>query len=58
MSTKSPPASSLAVHNVMMANRSKDTKPEITVRKMLRDAGYSGYRLHWRVDNKLSLIHI
>ena len=52
MDIKAPSASSPAVHNVMIANRSKDTKPEITVRKMLRDAGYSGYRLHWRVDDR------
>ena len=52
MDIKAPSASSPAVHNVMIANRSKDTKPEITVRKMLRDAGYSGYRLHWRVNDR------
>lgn len=28
--------------------RGKDTKPEITVRKILRSLGYPGYRLHRR----------
>jgi DNA mismatch endonuclease (patch repair protein) len=32
----------------MRSNRSRDTKPELLVRRMLRDAGYPGYRLHWR----------
>lgn len=26
--------------------KSKDTKPEVLLRKLLRDAGYLGYRLH------------
>lgn len=30
----------------MSAIRSKDTKPELTVRRALRQAGISGYRLH------------
>lgn len=30
----------------MRAIRSKDTSPEITVRKMLRAAGFAGYRVH------------
>lgn len=29
--------------------RSKDTSPELTVRRLLRSAGHTGYRLH-RVD--------
>lgn len=29
--------------------RSKDTKPELIVRKFLRNAGMPGYRLHWKV---------
>ena len=51
MTLETPPASSPAVHNVMIANRSKDTKPELRVRRMLRAAGYPGYRLHWRIDD-------
>ena len=51
MALEVPPASSPAVHNVMIANTSKDTKPELQVRRMLREAGYPGYRLHWRIDD-------
>lgn len=32
----------------MQANRSKNTGPELTLRRLLRDAGYPGYRLHWK----------
>ncbi|OXI46699.1 very short patch repair endonuclease [Burkholderia aenigmatica] len=28
--------------------RSKDTKPELTVRRLIRSLGYTGYRLHWK----------
>ena len=51
MALETPPASSPAVHNVMIANTSKDTKPELRVRRMLRKAGHPGYRLHWRIDD-------
>ncbi len=51
MALESPPASSPAVHNVMIANTSKDTKPELQVRRMLREEGFPGYRLHWRIDD-------
>ncbi len=51
MALETPPASSPAVHNVMVANTSKDTKPELSVRRMLREAGHPGYRLHWRIDD-------
>ncbi len=30
----------------MRAVRSRDTSPELAVRRMLRDLGFSGYRLH------------
>ncbi len=39
---------SLAVRHVMQANKSKNTKPELTVRQALRKSGLSGYRLHWK----------
>lgn len=39
---------SLATHHVMQANKSKDTKPELKVRRALREAGLPGYRLHWK----------
>ena len=45
MVLKPPPASSEAVHNVMVANRSTDTGPEMMVRRMLREAGCPGHRL-------------
>jgi DNA mismatch endonuclease (patch repair protein) len=32
----------------MRGNKGKDTKPELLVRRLLREAGYSGYRLHWK----------
>jgi len=32
----------------MQANRGKNTKPELEVRRLLREAGYPGYRLHWK----------
>ena len=51
MSGVSPPASSPAVRKTMQGNRSRDTKPELTVRRMLRDAGFPGYRIHWRIDD-------
>lgn len=45
---KTPPASSPAVRRTMQANRSKNTNPELQLRKLLRDAGFPGYRLHWK----------
>jgi len=47
-----PSASSPAVHNVMVANKSTNTKPELVVRSLLRIAGFPGYRLHWRIDGE------
>ena len=46
-----PKASSKATRNTMLANRSTDTGPEKLVRRMLREAGETGYRLHWRIDD-------
>ena len=43
-----PAASSPAVRATMKANRAKDTTPELVVRSLLREAGFTGYRLHWR----------
>ena len=37
-----------ATRHVMQANKSKNTKPELKVRAALREAGLSGYRLHWK----------
>ena len=33
---------------VMRANKAKNTKPEVLLRKALREAGLRGYRLHSR----------
>ena len=33
---------------VMSANKAKNTKPEITLRKALWSEGYKGYRLNWK----------
>ena len=52
MALKPPPASSEAVRNTMLANRGKDTQPELIVRRMLREAGHPGYRLHWRINEE------
>ena len=32
----------------MQGNKRRDTKPELKVRKMLREAGFPGYRLQWK----------
>jgi DNA mismatch endonuclease, patch repair protein len=32
----------------MKANKSKNTAPELRMRRLLREAGYPGYRLHWK----------
>ena len=43
-----PEASSEATRHVMQANRSKNTGPELLVRSALREAGLTGYRIHWK----------
>ena len=50
MGMEVPSASSPAVHKVMVANKSTNTGPELIVRRLLRTAGFPGYRLHWRID--------
>ncbi|MBU4556345.1 MAG: very short patch repair endonuclease [Actinobacteria bacterium] len=32
----------------MRGNQAKDTAPELELRRLLRAAGYPGYRLHWK----------
>lgn len=44
----SPPASSPATRSTMQANRGTNTGPEMRLRRLLREAGYPGYRLHWK----------
>ena len=38
-----------ATRRSMQGNRRSDTKPELTLRKHLREAGLTGYRLQWKV---------
>ncbi len=38
---------SLATHKSMQGNKRRDTKPEVAVRRMLREMGYTGYRVDW-----------
>jgi len=45
---RAPIPESEIVSKVMRANKGKDTKPEMVLRKALREIGLSGYRLHWR----------
>lgn len=46
-----PPMSDSVVKS-MKSNKRKDTSPELLVRKALRDAGYPGYRLQWKVPGR------
>lgn len=43
-----PPASNDNVRKSMQGNKRANTKPELAVRKMLREMGYTGYRLQWK----------
>ena len=45
---RNPEPSSEITTKVMKANKGKDTKPEIEVRKILRECGFPGYRLNWK----------
>lgn len=42
-----PEPTSAAVTKSMKGNRGRDTKPEMELRRLLREAGFPGYRLHW-----------
>jgi DNA mismatch endonuclease (patch repair protein) len=37
-----------ATHHSMQGNKRRDTKPEFIVRHMLREFGWTGYRLDWK----------
>lgn len=43
-----PPPSSESVSKSMKGNVAKDTTPELKLRRLLREAGWPGYRLHWK----------
>lgn len=47
-SLRVPEPSSPAITKSMKSNRSSGTKPELAVRRYLREAGYPGYRLNWK----------
>ncbi len=38
---------SAATHKSMQGNKRRDTKPEVLVRRMLREMGFPGYRCDW-----------
>jgi DNA mismatch endonuclease (patch repair protein) len=44
----SPQAKSPVVTKVMKANKAKETKPELSVRRYLSAHGLRGYRLNWK----------
>jgi len=43
-----PESTSAAVTKSMKGNRGRDTRPEVELRRLLREAGFPGYRLHWK----------
>jgi len=45
---KSPKAVNPSVSKSMRSNKSKDTKPEKMLRRVLLDSGLDGYRLNWK----------
>jgi DNA mismatch endonuclease (patch repair protein) len=45
---RAPIPKSDVTSKVMSANVGKNTKPELILRKALRDIGIPGYRLHWK----------
>lgn len=47
-----PKSTSEATTKSMKGNKRSNTKPELLVRKRLRDAGLGGYRLQWKVPGK------
>ena len=48
MDNRNPPPSSEITTKVMRSNKGKDTKPELTLRKALRESGFPGYRINWK----------
>jgi len=44
-----PPPSSEAAHNVMVANRGRDTKPGLLLRRALSKSGIHGFRVNYRI---------
>jgi DNA mismatch endonuclease, patch repair protein len=46
---RAPIPSSENISKAMRGNQGKNTKPELILRKALREAGLGGYRLHWKM---------
>ncbi len=46
---RAPIPESEITSKVMSAVRGKHTKPELALRKALREVGIQGYRLHWKI---------
>ena len=51
-----PPQKSETVSRIMSANRPKNSKPELQLRKALWQAGLKGYRLHYKIKLRPELI--
>ena len=51
MNPKCPPLNENTTKS-MKSNRRKDTKPELVLRRALRDAGFPGYRLQWKIPGR------
>ncbi|MBN2096569.1 very short patch repair endonuclease [Candidatus Peregrinibacteria bacterium] len=45
---KPPKAANKHVTKSMRANKARDTKPELALRRLLLDNGMGGYRLNWK----------
>jgi len=52
MTMRSPPPTNEVTSRVMRSNKGKDTRPELILRKSLRDAGYPGYRIHFKAPGR------
>lgn len=50
--TGAPTSTNLGTHRSMQGNKGRDTKPELEVRRRLREAGLGGYRLQWKVPGR------
>jgi len=47
-----PPPTSPATTRSMKGNAPKNTRPEMRLRRLLREAGFGGYRLHWKAAGR------
>jgi DNA mismatch endonuclease (patch repair protein) len=45
----SPPASSQFIHRVMLSNRAKDTRLEVSLRQAISSKGVKGFRVNYRI---------